>query len=527
MRYIAIACLTLFTLSATSAQDAPPAGPPVLTVHVAGETVEWDEGRSRLHVTGNVRILGYTDDPDSPRLAVQAGEVEVDLETGILEAHGAVRMRTDEAAFRGENLYFDVEKDQMSLTDAAVSFEAPGPRGKTMRGFFFADRVEREGADKYIVVNGIVTPADSPGRVQVGVSVDRLLYNIRTNRMTIYDGAMYFEGHRLDIPFTDEFSFTAGADSQEEEKTGLGWPGYSSREGIYWPLYRTFTPADSWMKGRYELRAGTRRYISGVVRWSHTEPDYDLGVYLSRDEYMPAVLDDDLFISRVPELKYTRHLRPDEPQTSLDAGVSLGRFHERFEYADRTSHTQERAYVFGEYARGVEDRRWREGQWWGARAEQSFYGNGTHFRDFSLHAGTGGAVGDDLNLSLTATKHFTSGVPTLDFDDVDIEKELFGTFDWRMSRRWSLHGNGNYDLSREALRDWEIRLSRRTDYLTYSIGYDFSDRGVNFRIDVNGLTGNTDPPDTRPVVTEEEVQLTPEWVHQEKAESFKSSEQED
>ncbi|MFO7947911.1 MAG: hypothetical protein R6V19_13995 [Armatimonadota bacterium] len=527
MRYIAIGCLTLFVISITSAQDAPSAGPPVLTVHVAGETVDWDEESARLHVTGNVRILGYTDDPDSPRLAVRAGEVEVNLTTGILEAHGAVKMRTEDGAFRGEDLYFDIEKDTMSLTDAAVSVETPGSRGKTMRGFFFADRIEREGAEKYIVVNGIVTPADSPNRPQAGVGADRLEYNTRTNRMTIYNGAVYLEGHRLGIPMTDEFTFTAAAGGEGGEKTGLSWPGYSSREGIYWPLYHTFTPADSWMKGRYELRAGTRRYITGVARWNHVEPDYNLGVYISREEYMPAVLDDDLYVSRVPELQYTRHLRPNDPQTNLDTGVSLGRFHERFRSANRASHTQERANFFAHYARGVEDQRWQDGQWWGSRVEQNLYGNGTHFRDLSLYAGIGGAVGSDLNLSLTASKHFTSGVATLDFDDVDIEKELFGTFDWRMSRRWSLHGNGNYDLSRDALRDYEIRLSRRTDYLTYSIGYDFSDEGIGFRIDVNGLTGNTDPPDTKPVVTDEEVQLTPEWVHQEKAESFKSGERED
>jgi hypothetical protein len=102
-------------------------------------------------------------------------------------------------------------------------------------------------------------------------------------------------------------------------------------------------------------------------------------------------------------------------------------------------------------------------------------------------------------------------------DDVDIERELYGTFAWRLSDTWSIFADGNYDLDRESLRDYRIALSKRTDYLTYTVDYDFTDQDIGFGVAINGLTGGTDPPDTDPVVTEEEIRLDPEWVHEEKS----------
>lgn len=517
MRYIFTAGLTLFTVIAVFAEPPTAVETPVLTIHVAGDVVDWDEDDRQLHVRGNVRILGYTTAPDSPRLGIRAREVHADLAAGIIRAHGSVRMRSDEGAFRGEDLYYNLEEDVMRLTDAAVNIQTPTPDGRTMRGFFFADEIERTGADRYVIINGIATPADSPEDVQVGAGADRLVFNAKTNEMTVYNASVYFEGFDLGIPLPSGFSFTIGGGEEDPEKTEFGWPSYSSLDGVYWPFYHTFTGDDEWLRGRYELHLGMERYLTGVTRWTRERPEYDFGIYLSREEYVPAEIDDDLLVSRIPEVSYTRHWEPDDPDTAFDTGVSIGRFHEKIDEDDAPSLTEKRAAIFAGYSDGLTAEESRVGQWWGIGAEQSFYGNGTRFRDLSIRAGAGTNIGEGVVTSLTAIRHFPSGIPTLEMDNIDIERELYGTFEWQMSEDWSLFADGNYDLQRESLRDYTVGFSRRSDYLTYTLDYDFSAESIGFRIDVNGLTGGTAPPETEPVVTEDEIMLTPEWVHQEKS----------
>jgi len=145
---------------------------------------------------------------------------------------------------------------------------------------------------------------------------------------------------------------------------------------------------------------------------------------------------------------------------------------------------------------------------------QSYYDDGDQFSDIKVEAGAGGRLAENVKGSLTLTHHFLGGQSPFEFDDVDIKTEAYGTLKLACGDWWGLSGDARYDLDASSLRDYSLWLSRRTQYLTWSLGYDFSSKNVGVRVDINGLTGDTLPPETRPLISDDEVGLTPEWVHE-------------
>ena len=79
------------------------------------------------------------------------------------------------------------------------------------------------------------------------------------------------------------------------------------------------------------------------------------------------------------------------------------------------------------------------------------------------------------------------------FDKVNIETELQPTLEARLSRRWATGARGWLDLDESKLRDYRLRLSRRSHCLTWSLEYGFVGERIGLRVDINGLTGNTAP----------------------------------
>ncbi len=514
MRSLLLLCVLVLAagrgVQPAGAQDAEK---PVLTVHIHGDNTVYDEATGHTEVTGNVRILAYTNDPDSPRLAIRAEAAHYDMRGQVLEAHGSILMRTDQAAFRGEDLHFDLRTDEMRLTKVAVSVDFPREDGQVLRGYFYGDEIKSEAGSQFVIINGMVTPCDSPYKPDVGAGASRIVYDSTTGKATVYRGKLYFLG--LPIPLLPKLSFDITGDpTSQGQELAYSCPGYSGYDGLYIPFQYEFTEADSPWLGTVSGRLATRSHFCGVASLVRDSTEYDLGSYAGRQEPMTDDITRRLAISRLPEIRYVRHFDMGQPHADWETGVSLGRFHERDEDPSTAMRSDERLSVWADYARNLEQKKKRDGTWWGATLTQNFYGRGTRFRDLSVEAGIGGRLSDDLSASLVLTRHHLDGQSPFFFDDVYIESEAYATLGWKMSHRWAFHSDGRYDLKRSSLRDYTLELSRRSRYLTWSASYDFSDKSIGLRVDINGLTGDTDPPDTEPVVSEEQVQLTPEWVHE-------------
>ncbi len=499
-----------------SAEDTSP----LLTVHVSGDTVIGGEDSRHIEVTGNVRILAYTDDPDSPRLAVRAESVVLDLDTKTVEARGSVLMRTETAQFRGSDLYYSMRDDELRMTDAAAGYEFEVADGQTMRGFFFGSQISRT-ANELVIVRGTVTPCDSPDRPAVGAGARRLVYNSTTGKVTVSGGTLHIAG--LSLPTMPRFSFYYG---RREEAAGIDFllPGYSGHDGLYIPVGYQFTPEDSPWLGTVGVRVGTRGRLRGTASLSTTNATANYGIFGTYDELVTDNINRRLIISRLPELRYTRYWGGERTDAAApgdwEFGVTAGRYRERADRDPAPAYTDGRIAAWLDYSRHRDQKAALSGAWWGAGARQSYYQEGDSFSDISIQAGAGGRIAGSLRGSLTLTHHFLGGASPFQFDDVDIKTEAYGTMRWDWSPVWALSGDARYDLDASSMRDYSLWLSRRTQYLTWSLGYEFSDRNIGLRVDINGLTGGTRPPETRPLIGDDEVQLTPEWVHESAAINF-------
>jgi len=513
MRRLLLLCALVLAagtlIDPAGAQDAEK---PVLTVHIHGDNTVYDEAAGRTEVTGNVRILAYTNDPDSPRLAIRADTIHYDMRGQVLDAQGSILMRTDQGAFTGEDLHFDLRADEMRLTNATASVDIAREDGQVLRGYFYGDEIKSEAGSQFVIINGMITPCDSPYKPDVGAGASRIVYNSTTGKATVYRGKLHLLG--VPIPLLPKFSFKIGTGGTKGAGMDFSIPGYSGYDGLYLPFQYAFTEPDSLWLGTLSGRLGTRSDFRGVASLVRSDPEYDLGIYASRHEYATDDITHRLTISRLTEVECVRHFDMGERDDDWETGISLGRFHERDDRPDTAMRSDERLSVWADYTCNLQQKEKRDGTWWGAMVTQNFYGRGIRFRDLSVETGIGGRLSDDLSGSLTLTRHHVDGQSPFLFDDVDIEAEAYATLGWKMSHRWAFYSDGRYDLKRSSLRDYTLELSRRSRYLTWSLGYDFSDKSIGLRVDINGLTGGTDPPDTEPVVSEEQIQLTPEWVHE-------------
>lgn len=507
---LTIVC-ALGVMAAAQTSEAPvEVSTATLTVHISGDYVERDEANNTAEIRGDVRVYAYTDDPDTPHAAISAEAVSVDFKAGLVTATGDVLMRSDGAAFRASNITYDIVTDTLKLEHAAASVDAPNEDGTVFRGFFYGDKMERRGSE-YIIINGTVTPCDDPDDIVLGASAKRLIYNSESGYVNVYGGGLNLLGHK--IPLLPHIRFKHGM-KDDIGGEDLPIPGYSYFDGVYIPFGWVFTNEEDDWYGHLNVTLGTRSHFRGRADYVRDLSRDTLGIYASHKEYVTDDITKQLVLSRVPELSYARRIGPLDPTHTFEVGTNFGRFieSEKKLYAPKVRENRTSAWLA--YVHRPDNRLKLRGQWAETRVTQNFYTDGTRFRDLSVELGTGGQLLRNVDASVALVNHHTTGSSPFRFDDVDINHEAKGGLDWHISQRWALSADGRYDIERDALRDYRVEISRRSRYLTWGLRYDFSEKGVALNLAVNGLTGGTAPAETTPVVTDDQVQMSPEWVHE-------------
>jgi hypothetical protein len=162
----------------------------------------------------------------------------------------------------------------------------------------------------------------------------------------------------------------------------------------------------------------------------------------------------------------------------------------------------------------------RRGLWWAATGRQTFYDTGDSLSDLALELGTGWRWNEDFAASLSMRHHFTGGQSPFYFDDVWVQDELIGTLQVPLAKNWRFNATGRYDLDEGSLRDYSLGLSRRLHCLTWNLNYNFGAETVQLGVDINGITGDTAPPVTAPLVNPAEMPPLPPMVPGNAGEGF-------
>ena len=144
--------------------------------------------------------------------------------------------------------------------------------------------------------------------------------------------------------------------------------------------------------------------------------------------------------------------------------------------------------------------------------QQSFYDDGERLRDLRLELGLGSARRNRTRAAAWFVHHETSGGTPYLFDDIYAENELFGEARVGLGQDWALDGYARMDAATQHLRDYEVGLSKRVHCLTWGARYNGATQRISLEVNINGLTGDTAPYESKPVVAPSEVPPLPARV---------------
>lgn len=493
--------LTILTASVILAADKP-----VITINVSGDTVEYDQEQRTIAVHGNVRITAQSDRPGLPTVSLSAEQLEGNLGTGQVVAQQGVRLLSQQIALRGQLVKMNFQTDDFTLEHGAASAEVESQLfpGRIVRGFFFGDQIARE-ANLIYIINARVTTCDRKNP-HYSVGARELTYNQSTRSLTIRDGRLRLYGLKINLPgqYTTQLGKGGG-----DGGIPIPMPGYSSYNGLYFPfIYQPDSQDNDWSLTA-SLRVGTKLQLPGAIMLQRKEPDEVITAMVTRREDVTWDLDKSSRISRLPELRYWHGFDlGTDGVARLQGSVFGGHVVEHAPGFARVSASRLGASL--SYSSTPRQRRDHRGLWWGTDIDQTFYDDGERLRDLRLEAGYGVQLTDESRAAIWGVHHLTSGSSPFLFDDVFVEDELLAEVRTRLARNWALDLYGRFDMDGNDLRDYSIKLSRRMHCLTWSLQYERASESIGIGLDLNGLTGETTPTATQPLVTPDEVPPLPQ-----------------
>lgn len=479
----------------------------MLTIEVHGDNVELDDEHKTLAVHGNVTVTAATDCPGMPTVSLAAEQVEGDLRTGKLVATEGVKLRSQQFALRGQRVDMDFREDNFTLAGGAMEVDIPSPQyvGKILRGFFFGDKVGRDGRVLY-VIQGRITTCDR-AQPHYTIGSNKVTFDTSTGRLDIYGGSVQLKMAKLRLPghYHTLIDAPVGPDSMH-----LPLPGYSGFDGLYVNLMREFNSPEADWRLSGLLRVGTEFRFPAVLLAQHGHEDSLLTVAVTREEEVVWNLRDRSRLTRLPDLTYVHHLMSNSaglPRLELTAYAGDISEHVEEDHVPLISHS--RAGLALDYTPYPWQRRNRRGTWWAASGRDTFYDTGQNLSDLAVELGTGWQFADKFGASVSEIHHFTDGTSPFFYDKVWVQDELVGTLDTTFARNWRFQGLARWDLDRGSMRDYAVKLSRRMHCLTWSAGYSLGADLFSLGLDLNGLTGGTQPPVTAPLVAPGEVPPLP------------------
>ncbi|MEA3400439.1 MAG: hypothetical protein U9R79_04265 [Armatimonadota bacterium] len=465
----------------------------LVTVTFGAERVSVYYDRRLVALEGNARVHGQVAEDASRFVRMTADYIEGDLTTGRFELVGNVRILTPEASLSGEFAVYNTETARYMLRRGAVMMPVTEADGEPVYGYAYAGDLKRRDSIIYLT-DATLTTCDR-AHPHWAARVKRLRYNPETGHMTIEDGSLSLYG--LDIPLVPRLSFNVRGGAEETE--GI-WPvpGYSSRDGLRlgWTL-PCGDPVD-YPRGRLKVKLTQRRAFRAML---FAEDDLGGGtawLRASRREDIGGDIDRFTTIDRMPELGLEGSWDGSD-DTWLEAILSVGRFHEfdRQRGLPDIDVTQSRARLQARLVGGRQQRAERRGDWWWLEGVGSLYGSGDHYSYLGAGVGASASPTSWLTGSVEARHYLTGGTTPFEFDDIDIETELNGIADVRLSSLWSAVLEARYDLERGLTRDWEVELRRRAHCLTWTAGYRDVGNSFSLGLEFNGIFGNDRPPRQR------------------------------
>jgi hypothetical protein len=502
LRHRDAAKAVVYALTLAASMELADAGPfvPADTIHVTlagdrtvihlGDYSALVEGHAVLNASGPSLPLG--------QVVVHADRVESQAHgtKAIVAATGA-KLLYGPALLAGDRLWLDAASGEFSLDNArGYMVMSPAPTTTdpgTPTAYFHGRKIAKTGPVSYIA-NGSMTLCDRDDP-HYRITARRIKFDDRTGEVVVDRAKLHLYG--LSIPVVPWAKYGVGP-SGPERGIGTSTPGYSSREGLYLPLDKRFSGIDNPWDVATAMRVTVRQGVVGSLWAERTEGAGQWAMRLSRKEWVPDKIEDRLELNRLPEVSYERALTPKSGANSVNLTLSAGSFKENLATRHvgeppRPEVYEQRALAAVAFVAHSASYRMRRGNWYGATGRVSAYSTGDRYQDLELFTGAGGRISDGARGYLTLRHHLIGGETPFLFDDVDMKTEVESGLNLRLTDKWGFAGWGRFDTHDEDLRDYEVSLRRRMHCLTWDVYYHAVGDRIGVRVNLNGLTGDTDP----------------------------------
>jgi hypothetical protein len=470
----------------------------VIRVTLSGDRTVIQLGTHRALVEGHAVLQASGPSLPLGQVVVHADRLESTAQgqEATVSAKGA-KLLYGPALVAGADLWLDVGKGEFRLDQARGYMVLPRPPTAICPGtptaYFAGRRVAKTGSVSYVLgASMTLCDRDDP---HYQIRARRIKFDEGTGEIIMDHAKLRLYG--LDIPLVPWVKYGVGPSGQRRG-IATSTPGYSSREGWYLPVARRFTGLDEPWTVATSLHITARKGIIGTVWAERTVDDGVWSLRASRKEWVTDKLEDRLGLSRLPEVGYERALTPTGHDGRLILDLTAGNYKEDLEtqhrgQPPRPQICEQRVMGSLEYVAHSAQFEARRGNWYGATGRLGAYSSGDRYADLEVFAGIGGRLGDCAKSHLTVRHHFTGGETPFLFDDVDMKTELDPGLSLQLNEKWGINGWGRFDLHKEDLRDYEISLRRRLHCLSWDLYYRAVGNNVGMRVNLNGLTGDTEP----------------------------------
>ncbi len=485
-RFAYILCLVLLTAPVLAAPDLTP----MVTLTVDSEQVQYDGKAEVITTTGPTTIRAEVGDDAEQRLLIKAAATRTELVPKTVEASQGVEFVVPRGLLTGETLSLHTSPRAFSLEQAQAIVNLAPPGAPPVLGQLRGRRLSGEG-ETLVLEDGTLAPCVS-GRPEVAFHARRLEYNPTTHRVRLRRSSLDFYGLR--IPLLPYWTERLGLPRQSSRGI-IPTLGYAKRDGLYIPYYYDLSGDHPQYVHDLDIRVTAKRGITFLSANRRAQGRWVIEAWASRMEDVRDKLQDYLIYDRLPELQLTGYQRTPDQNQGWKMATSLGNFYERDQLLPGAPETHRvRAQVGVGYNWGGRAQTRREGKWASLWSTGAVYSGGEHFVDTTATIGIGRRFSPSLQADLQYLHHFHDGRSPLQFDQVDIERELRPALDLQLTRSWRLVSSGRFDTLHGGLRDYRLELSKRFPCLTWTVFYNFVGASMGLRLDLNGLTGGTPAP---------------------------------
>jgi len=117
---------------------------------------------------------------------------------------------------------------------------------------------------------------------------------------------------------------------------------------------------------------------------------------------------------------------------------------------------------------------------------KSFYDSGGSLGVTTAKLGAKGTIGRRFRGAARYVRRFGSGKSPFQFDNIDIENELFTRFAWSFGQ-WGVGTTTRYDITDREFRRAQFGLSKAVHCIQYGVSYDTVLHEVGLRVSLPGL----------------------------------------